>query len=261
MRKSLLFLIAFVIVGASFAKADDWSHSWNIGDKPEFEYRSNDAGIDITAMPGKSISARVETKGYKLSDDDVRVTQRQEGDRVTLDVHVAPHHFMLGVYMLKVTVTLPETTQLHLHTGDGHIKVDGVKAESRLQTGDGSIEISRFDGNLWAHTGDGHIRADGRFDRLDLSTGDGHIELEIENGSKVSSSWEVRTQDGSVRARIPTDLAADLEVDTGDGHIDSDLPVTVQGSLSRNRLRGTLNGGGPLLRIHTGDGSVHLARR
>src|SRR5881275_2713430 len=97
MRKPLLFLIAFLFVGVSFAHADDWSHSWNVGEKPEFEFHSNDAGIDITAMPGKTIDARVETKGYRIADDDVRITQRQDGDRVSLEVHVAPHHFMFGI--------------------------------------------------------------------------------------------------------------------------------------------------------------------
>ncbi|ABF43591.1 hypothetical protein Acid345_4591 [Candidatus Koribacter versatilis Ellin345] len=260
-RRSVLFLIALIVTSVSTLRADDWRHTWNIGDKPEFEFHSNDAGIDITAMPGKTMDAYVETKGYRINDDDVRITQRQEGDRVMLEVHVAPHHFMIGAYMLKVNVTLPENTLLRVNTSDGHIRVNGIKAESRLQSGDGSVEVSRFDGALWAHTGDGHIKADGRFDQLDLSTGDGHIDLDIDSGSKLTNSWEIHTHDGSVHARIPSELKADLDVDTGDGRIDSDIPVTIQGSLSRSRLRGTMNGGGPLFRVHTGDGSIHLSRR
>jgi putative adhesin len=260
-RKSLFFLFVLLISGISVARADDWRHTWNIGAKPEFDFRSNDAGIDISARSGNTIEAYVETKGYHISNDDVKVTERQNGDRVELEVHVSPHHFQIGVYMLKVTVSLPENTVLRVNTSDGHIRVDGVKAESRLQSGDGSVEAIRFDGNLWAHTGDGHIKAEGRFDNLDLSTGDGHVEVEVDGGSKLSGSWEIHTHDGSVRASIPADLVADMDVDTGDGHIDSDIPITVQGSLSRNHLRGTMNGGGPLFRIHTGDGSIHLARR
>ena len=259
-RKFILFLLLIIVSSVSAARADDWRHTWTVGSKPEFEFRSNDAGIDISARSGNTIEAYVETKGYHISDSDVRITQRQDGDRVALEVHVAPHHFQIGVYTLKVVVTLPENTPLHVNTSDGHIHVDGVKAESRLESGDGSVEATRFDGTLWAHTGDGHIRAEGCFDRLDLSTGDGHIELDVDTGSKLASSWEIHTHDGSVRATIPSDLAADMDVDTGDGHIDSDIPITVQGSLSRTRLRGTMNGGGPLFRIHTGDGSIHLQR-
>jgi DUF4097 and DUF4098 domain-containing protein YvlB len=260
-RKSVLFLLVLVVCGVSAARADEWRHTWNVGSKPEFEFHSNDAGIDISTRQGNTVEAYIETKGYHISDNEVRVTERQNGDRVTLEVHVAPHHIMFGVYVLKVMVTLPADTMLRVTTSDGHIRVDGVKAESRLQSGDGSVEVSRFDGTLWAHTGDGHIRAQGRFDRLDLSSGDGHIELDIDRGSKLAGSWEIHTSDGSVRAWVPGDLAADLDADTGDGHIDSDLAVTIQGSLRRNHIRGTMNGGGPLFRIHTGDGSIHLERR
>jgi DUF4097 and DUF4098 domain-containing protein YvlB len=258
--KFLLLLTLLLLGGISVARADDWRHTWNVGSRPEFEFRSNDAGIDISARQGNAIEAYVETKGYRIADNDVRVTERQNGDRVELDVHVSPHHFQFGVYLLKVVVTLPENTRLHVNTSDGHIRVEGVKGEARLESGDGSVEALRFDGILWGHTSDGHIKAEGRFDRLDLSTSDGHIDLDVSSGSKMSSSWEIHTHDGSVRATIPGDLAADLDVDTGDGHIDSDIAITVQGSLSRNRLRGTMNGGGPLFRIHTGDGSIHLKR-
>lgn len=260
-RKSILFAVVFFVAAAAFAHADDWHYTWTVGANPEFEFRSNDAGVEISARPGKTIDAYVETKGYHISDSDVRITQHQDGDRVQMEVHVAPHHFQIGVYTLKVTVTVPENAKLHVNTSDGHIRVYGTKAETRLESGDGSIEATSFDGTLWAHTSDGHIKAQGRFDRLDLSTGDGHIELDLESGSKLANSWEVHTHDGSVRATIPGDLAADMDVDTGDGHIDSDIPITVQGSLSRNHLRGTTNGGGPLFRIHTSDGSIHLQKR
>jgi len=259
-RKSLLFLLLLIVSSVSLARADEWRHTWNVGSKPEFEFRSNDAGIDVSARSGNTIDAFVQSTGYHINDNDVRITQRQDGARVQLEVHVAPHHFQFGVYSLKVVVTLPENTRLHVNTSDGHIRVEGVKGEARLESGDGSVEALHFDGILWGHTSDGHIKAEGRFDRLDLSTSDGHIDLDVNSGSKMASSWEIHTHDGSVRATIPGDLAADLDVDTGDGHIDSDIAVTVQGSLSRNHLRGTMNGGGPLFRIHTGDGSIHLKR-
>ena len=258
--KFLLLLVSFFALGASAAYADDWRHTWNVGDKPEFEFRSNDAGVDITARPGKTIEAYVETKGRRINDSDVHITERQNGDHVELEVHVARHYVAFGYYVVKINVSVPDNTQLRVNTGDGHIRVEGVKGEQRLETGDGSIESMRADGNLWAHTKDGHIKAGGRFDRLDLSTNDGHIELGVETGSKLAGTWEVHTHDGSVRAALPSDLAADMEVDTGDGHIDSDITITVQGSFNRNRLRGAMNGGGPLFRIHTGDGSIHLSR-
>jgi hypothetical protein len=44
------------------------------------------------------------------------------------------------------------------------------------------------------------------------------------------------------------------------GHIDLDRPVTTQGKLHENEVHGKLNGGGNLMTIHTGDGSIHLRK-
>ena len=49
-------------------------------------------------------------------------------------------------------------------------------------------------------------------------------------------------------------------VASGDGHIDLDLPVSTQGKIRENDVHGKLNGGGNLLTIHTGDGSIHLRK-
>jgi hypothetical protein len=55
-------------------------------------------------------------------------------------------------------------------------------------------------------------------------------------------------------------MSADLVVDTGDGHVRVDFPVTVTGSLKENHIRGKLNGGGPLLELRTGDGNIVLGK-
>ena len=68
------------------------------------------------------------------------------------------------------------------------------------------------------------------------------------------------TSDGGVEVRLPQDFAAELYAHTGDGHIHLDMPVTVNGSVERSRIRGKLNGGGPLLEITTGDGSIRIGK-
>jgi hypothetical protein len=70
----------------------------------------------------------------------------------------------------------------------------------------------------------------------------------------------VQTGDGSVRVSLPHDLAADLELHTGDGSINLSGP-TLTGSEMKNGhdVRGKLNGGGSVLMIHTGDGSISLS--
>jgi DUF4097 and DUF4098 domain-containing protein YvlB len=129
-----------------------------------------------------------------------------------------------------------------------------------LHSGDGSENLDAVEGKLRASTGDGHIRADGRFDELDLKTGDGHVDVRAAAGSTLATGWRLETGDGSVTLELPADSAADVDLHTSDGHIDLDMPVTTEGKIRENEIRGKLNGGGGLLTIRTGDGSIHLRK-
>ncbi len=115
-------------------------------------------------------------------------------------------------------------------------------------------------GTLDANTSDGSIRVRGRLDALTLHTGDGSIEAELMAGSKITSAWDISTGDGHVTVRVPEGFAADLDAHTGDGGIEVSFPVTTSGTLSGHDLRGRMNGGGPTLKIRSGDGSIHVLR-
>jgi len=45
------------------------------------------------------------------------------------------------------------------------------------------------------------------------------------------------------------------------GEVTSDLPITVQDAFGEGKLRGKLNGGGPLLTLRTSAGDIRLRRR
>src|SRR5205809_6681458 len=79
-------------------------------------------------------------------------------------------------------------------------------------------------------------------------------------GSTMASSWDLHAGDGSITLELPENFAADVDLHTGDGHISLDMPVTVEGRLGGNNIHGKLNGGGNLLTIHTGDGSIKLQK-
>ena len=53
---------------------------------------------------------------------------------------------------------------------------------------------------------------------------------------------------------------ANIDASTGDGHISLGMPVTVEGTFSNSQIHGRMNGGGPALTIHTGDGSIRLSK-
>lgn len=255
-------LFALCLVAALPARADEWSKTYNLSGRPDLRIETSDANIRVTTWDQNSIEAKVITTRYKIGEGGIRVDERQNGNIVEIDVKYPHHDFNIGwgSHKVDVIIQMPREGAVNLRTGDGKIDVANLKGEMDMHTGDGSVNLDAVDGKLHASTGDGHIQATGRFDELDLKTGDGHVDVRATSGSSLANSWRLETGDGSVSLEVPHDLAADVDLHTSDGHIDLDMPVAAEGKLRENEIRGKLNGGGSLLTIRTGDGSIHLKK-
>jgi len=256
----LIVLLCLTVLGVAFA--EEWTKTYQVGEKPTLRVDTNDASVEITRGNSRTVSARVIAEGYTFGGSGVRITEHQDADKVDLQVRI-PNNWgfhISGRRGVRIEVQVPSETALDLHSGDGHIGVDGISGQARIDTGDGHIQVRNFNGGLHAHTSDGHMTIDGVLTDVDLRTGDGHIDLTVRPGSKMNNGWLIHTSDGRVEARLPQDFAAELYAHTGDGQIQLDMPVTVNGSIERSRIRGKLNGGGLLLEITSGDGSIHIAK-
>ena len=262
MHRTFWLALSVATALSTAALADDWSKTFQISGRPELRVNTNDGSVTVRTWDRKEIEARVTTVHWRIPSE-VQVIEHQTGDHLDLEVRMPHHSFSLNFGQrssIRVELRVPRELQSDIRTGDGSIIVENLKGETRLSTGDGRIEATSLDGMLDAQTGDGRIIIRGRFDLLKLHTGDGSIEAEINNGSRLTSEWSVRTGDGHVTMRLPATLSADLDVHTGDGHIQSDLPVTMSGSRNEHELRGKLNAGGPPLIVRTNDGSIRLEK-
>ena len=260
--RTFLRLLLLLSVAIPLAHADEWSKTYTLSGRPDLKVESSDAEIHVDTWDKNAIEAKVTTEHYKIGEGGIKINERQNGDRVEIEVRFPreTHFFNFRSYHVQIDIHMPREGKVNLGTGDGRVRVAGLKGELQLRSGDGSLELEFVSGSVRARTGDGNILAKGRFDLLDLNTSDGRIDVEAERGSTMGQGWDLRTGDGSVALRIPSELAADVDIHTGDGHIDLDVPVTVEGKLGGNNVRGKLNGGGSLLAIKTGDGSIRLEK-
>lgn len=260
MRLFALLTVCSAIFLASAADRE-WSKQYSVSSKPELIVRTGDGSIDIRrGTPGR-IEARVTMQGWEIGPSGVRIDESQTGDRVQIEVRLPKTNWHGdGHRSVRVELRVPDSLRADIKTGDGAVLADGISGDLRIRTGDGRIEVTGLDGSLDAETGDGGMKLRGRFDALRAKSGDGSIEAEVARGSRMTGLWEIRTGDGSVTLRLPDGFAADLDANSGDGKVTVDMPLTVTGQLRESGARGKLNGGGPPLTIHTGDGSVRIAR-
>jgi hypothetical protein len=262
MKRIALTLFGLFLSVVPITRADEWSKTYSVTGKPDLRVETSDANLHVDTWDQNTIDVHVTTKHHKIGEGGIKIAEHQNGDSVQIELRYPHHNFgiQFGPNRVEVNIHMPREGRINLHTGDGSIQLSNFKGNMELESGDGFQEIESVDGILRAHTGDGHIRASGRLDSLNLSTGDGRIEVRATPGSTMASGWSIRTGDGSVSLQLPENFAADVDLHTSDGHINVDIPVTVEGRLGDKNIHGKINGGGNLLTVHTGDGSIRIEK-
>jgi len=144
-------------------------------------------------------------------------------------------------------------------TSGGGITVGEVDGEVDVETSGGSIEVDGAAGNLRAHTSGGGVSLRGLRGNVNASTSGGSIEAEILK--QLDAPCELSTSGGGVTIYLARDIKADIDASTSGGEVECDLPVTIQGKFGEGKLRGKLNGGGPLLTLRTSGGDIVLRSR
>ncbi len=263
MRTICLPLFVAVLAFTAFAHADDWSKTYDLTGKPELRVEARDANVRVESWDQNKIEAHVTTHGWHIGNGGLEIVEHQQRNTVDIELRQPPHaHFSIGIenHRTELDIRLPRSVKVNVHSGDGEVFAKGLEGELEFTTGDGRLDLEDVDGSLRAHTSDGSVRVSGRFDVLELRTSDGRVEVEARPGSQLREAWEIRSSDGSVKLRIPGDLAANVELHTSDGSITTNIPITVEGSFGRHDVHGKMNGGGKLLTVHTSDGSVTLVK-
>ena len=162
-------------------------------------------------------------------------------------------------------------------TAGGSIRIDEATGSINAKTSGGGVTIGSVEGGVEAKTAGGSIRIDRATGSVNARTSGGGITVEEVMGSinakAVGGSIKVyisrqpegdcllETVGGSVTAYLVEDIAIDVNAQTTGGHVSTDVPIIVQGKIRRNRLQGAINGGGPLLKLHTSGGSVRLHKK
>jgi len=283
MRPILLAGMALALAAAPVhAEPKVWSQEWTVEARPTVRIRVDDAHVRVHRGPDGHIASRVEYNarhwGLMFGAGSPVVVFERSGNEFKIQardakgVSVGVNHEERYV----VDVTLPKNVVLEVRSGDGALDCEalegkftfesgdgairgvGLKGEIMVVTGDGRVTLDSLDGSFSARLGDGHLTTAGRFDMLDVRSGDGRQDVTAKPGSKVKSPWSLESRDGAIALHIPIDTAALLDARTGDGRLRVNLPISAVG-LDRNQLVGELNGGGPLLRVRTKDGSLTLA--
>lgn len=255
---------------------------------------------EVEVVVTRAVEGKLDSTAQKaLADFEVTCAQNNSDIRIEGKFKRDRHYWMKNGHPLRFhfQVTVPYQSNVDLKTAAaGAIHVGNLDGTVRAEASIGNIHLGEIQGAVWGRTGGpGKITLKGCQSDVDLESGIGNIELGSITGEVIAktggpgkvvlrecqSNINVESGIGNIHAEIPTQLmhpwtlrtsgpgkievvlsssaAVNIDAETR-GTISSDVPIQVQGLLTEDRLNGTLNGGGPLLKLRTSLGEIHLKR-
>lgn len=156
-------------------------------------------------------------------------------------------------------------------TSGGGINAEGCKGDIRLSTSGGGLTLKKLDGTIKATTSGGGIRAEEISGDFVTSTSGGSIKLEdITASVKASTSGggidaaikslgkylSLSTSAGSIHVRMPLDKGIDLDLDGQ--RVKVPTLSKFSGTVEKDRVKGSLNGGGIAVKMDANSGGVYI---
>ncbi|HUV69147.1 MAG TPA: DUF4097 family beta strand repeat-containing protein [Terracidiphilus sp.] len=270
---ALIAMAAVIAIPASASEAT-FERNLTVNGRVDLNIANGSGFIHLTQGSGNQIHifGRVHSS-WGSNDEQVKQIAANPPIQQTGNiVRIGVRHQNLHNISIDFEIQAPADAYLNAATGSGNVTDDGVGENAKLSTGSGGIHATGLHGAFSAETGSGQIYAEQVGDGdVKAETGSGSIELRnlhgglhAETGSgsikatgTPSAPWKLETGSGSIE--IWTGGAAiNLDAETGSGGIHTDREVAMQGSINRHHVSGKINGGGPLVKIETGSGSIRV---
>jgi hypothetical protein len=259
----LAALFAVLLAAPSSAAAqdagDDWCSGRDVGRNQYCEVRQlrytatagellidvgPNGGIQVTGYDGTEVRVTARLLARAGSESAARdLARRVEINAAGREIRATGPRSMLGQtgWSVSVRVQVPHGTPIHARTTNGSITVDGTHAAARVQTTNGGIRLTDVT------------------ERVDARSTNGTIRAAISPAASSIEGVLLRTTNGGIHLTLPDRISARLELSTTNGSMTTDMPITVQGRMTRRQLSAVLGAGGPEIRASTTNGAIRIS--
>jgi hypothetical protein len=276
MRTSKLYAVGFVLVLASVLLAqpslaqqqqETFQKTFTVTPGSALNVENYKGRIYVTATDGNQVTVDGQ-KRFTGSDSDrkwwmenVKIDFRNDPHRVEIKIEYPNCSFCFHDYYGEVdlNIRVPRQTNVSLDGYKPDIKISGVKGDIAVKSYKSPMLIEDTTGAISIHT---------YKDTIHLSNVRINGALEVKSykadvdviATDLGQTADLESYKGGIAIHVPRDAGLDLDYAGGrrsSFHSDFNLAVA---SGSSESIRGTINGGGTKLRLHTVRGSVSLQK-
>ena len=292
MLSSRIGMLAFMLLAtlAVFSAERRVNETFGLASGGTLEMNLKGASVEIEAGSGDEVVLEAVVKGSASFVDNYNFTFEPSGDHLKI-VSDSPKKsgWSISSKTVRVRVKVPARCVLDVRTSGGNITASAISGNHRLRTSGGNIDLARLEGDLEARTSGGNIyleecngekllktsggsvTVNESGGNLDAGTSGGTIKLRAvtgavharTSGGSIDIQLEgenqgitAHTSGGNIRLRMADDIGAEMAAKTSGGSVTCHLPIRTSGKIKPNKLYGSINGGGPEIRLSTSGGSI-----
>jgi hypothetical protein len=256
-----------VRVSAGFTGGDPLVLMRRVADRPPIEVAGN---VVRLRPPANDDELRALTVAYQVRvPRDTTIVIGTDSGAVTVDGVKAP----VTVTTQSSAITLSRLEgKVEVKTGSGDVQVDRAAGGLRVVTQSSSITLRALSGPLEARTQSGAVRASfAGPGSADVETGSSSIQLaglsgrtmvrtqsgRVDLGGAPTAGWDVTTGSSLIDAAFEHSAKFTLEATSRSSSVRV-TGISVEGSAAKERVSGTVGGGGPTVRLASRSGQIHI---
>lgn len=234
------------------------------------------------AQEADALRQRLDVKMTKTDDNNVTITVRWNGSRndrerqkVRVNFRIAmPRKFNLDLRttgsgtigdvdgtvkaaMRGGSVSFRDVTgPLTARTDGGSVTLHDIGGDLEATANGGSVSVGRINGKAMVRANGGSVTIDEATDAIDAKAAGGSVAAYISKQPRSDS--KLIAEAGNVDLRLPASIAVNLDASCSAGRLSSDF--SLYGHQDDDRLKGAINGGGPLVMVRASAGNIHIRK-
>jgi hypothetical protein len=223
--------------------------------------RTSGGNISLSGLSGARQDFR--TSGGNLSVDRISgdVTGRTSGGNIDIS-NVNPdtkNPIDLSTSGGNISASRCKGSTIQLSTSGGNLTLRDLEGAVTAGTSGGSVSGELIKGDLSAHTSGGNVHMSDLAGSLDASTSGGNIDVSMTGMGKYV---RIHNSGGNIDLQIPSGQGVDLNIHGERTHMATLNSLNnFKGSIDKNHIVGTLNGGGIPVTVDGSSGGIQLTLR
>lgn len=275
MTRYLALSLLVLATGCAGAAEKTFDRTFTVSPNGSLVVEADGASVKVSGNDTNQVTVHMVARGSQENLANVNLDASQQGDQVV----VVMKRQTKGSWFNwswngdgNIVVTVPQKFATNVKTGGGSVELKDTAGAATLRTSGGDVVAKNLNGNLEARTSGGGIHAETIRGDVDASTSGGDVRLLSIDG-KISARTSgggvdcslvgpnrgisVSTSGGSIKLTLPRATTGDVDAKTSGGSITTELPVATT-EVQEGRLKGSLNGGGQPIEVHTSGGGISL---